>query len=607
MQPPLPFKIGPLLFLAVVAPSAVPAGAQDAPASAAAPPPATLIAPQVLAEPEVSVDELVQRALANNPQQPIARQTEEAARQRLGAARSFSNPTLELVPRIIGNADAANSEVILSQPLDFFGRRRAQAGVASAELRRAQAETTLAERTLVVQVKNAAADLFAAQEAESLGTVQVEVARLFRDAAARRAQLGDVPPVQVQRADLELLRVQNELSNAQAERLARRAGLNQLIGQAPQTPLRVALPQVTGLADVLRVTPGPPRFGTANGAQTGSAQTGSTATQAAGGIGATGVGAGAGVGGEAGVILGADTVPGAGTVPGALAPPGVAPPGGTLGNLDTGASSTAGGAPLLGSSSQVGSNLVGLRGQVLPGALSNRPDVVGAQATLEARQAQINVLRSQRLPSVELQVRRGSLLAGLPGTYALRAVVTLPIFDFGSNKRERRALEAEVGAQQSSINLLRSQIATQVEQALLRLDQQLQTVARYRTGIVPLTVDLLRKTQIGYAAGASTYLEVLEAQRTLRQVQTEYLQALVGTRTQEAALEGALGSAPPGSLLGNLSNPVGPAALPGTSAPGTVPAGTIPPNTVAPINAPGAPPTTIPSTSTTPSVGTPQP
>jgi outer membrane protein TolC len=210
-----------------------------------------------------------------------------------------------------------------------------------------------------------------------------------------------------------------------------------------------------------------------------------------------------------------------------------------------------------------------------------RPDVASAQATLEARQAQVQLLRRERLPVVELQARRSAFF-GRAGSYGLRAVVTLPLFDFGSLKQERRAVEAEVRAQEATIRLLRSQVATQVEQALLRLQQQQQTVERYRTRIVPLTLDLLRKTQIGYAQGASTYLEVLEAQRTLRQVQTEYLQALVGTRTQEAALEGALGAAPPAEVLGELTNPTGPAPLPGTAAPGTVSPGTIPPATEAP-------------------------
>ena len=581
MQPSFPSKIWPLLVLA----AAATVGAQQAPA---APPPAPIVVPEVVAEPEVSVDELVRCALANNPQLPIARQTQEAARQRLSAVRSFQNPTLELVPRIIGSREAADSEVILSQPIDVFGRRRAQAGVAAAELRSAQAQSTLVERSLVVGVKNAAADLFAAQEAESLGGVQLEIAQLFRDAAARRAQLGDVPPVQVQRAELELLRVQNDLTTAQAERLARRAGLNQLIGQAPETPLRVALPLVSGLTDLLRVRPGPFRPGATTG---GIPATGATGTGAltAPNVTPPNVAAGSGTGTASGAI---PAVPrGAGTVPVTPATPGVATPGGILGGL-----TRPSGAPLLGSSSQVGSNLVGLRGQILPNALTNRPDVVGAQATLEARQAQVQVLRRERLPNIELQARRGSFF-GQQGSYALRAVVTLPIFDFGSNKGERRALEAEVRAQEATIALLRSQVAAQVEQALIRLQQQQQTVERYRSGIVPQTLDLLRKTQIGYAQGASTYLEVLEAQRTLRQVQTEYLQALVGTRTQEAALEGALGATPSADVLGNLSNPTGASTPPGVAAPGTVPEGTIPPNTVVPLNPPGAPSTnTIPTT-----------
>jgi outer membrane protein TolC len=563
-----------LLSLSAIASAPLNAQENPAPSTPSVLPPAPVITPDVPAEPEVTVDELVERALTNNPQLPIARQNQEAARQRLRSLRSLQNPTLELVPGIAGNEEARDEEVILAQPFDVFGQRRARSRVAVAELRRAQAETTLAERTMIVEVKNAAADLFASQEAEVLGQVQVEVAQLFRDAAARRAELGDVPPVQVQRADLELLRVQNELTNAQAERLARRAALNQLVGQPPETPLRVALHVSAGLTDVLRVRP------SVQSTPTPSAPT--LRPDAVPGAAPTAAGAGSTAGG----------VP---SVPPSGAPPTAAPSAPVrLPPLST---------PALGASVQVGSNLVGLRSQLLPGALTNRPDVVGAQATLEARRAQVGVLRRERLPNIELQARRSSFF-GREGSYGLRAVVTMPVFDFGSIKGEQRAVEAEVRAQQATINLLRSQLAVQVEQALLRLQQQRQTVERYRTGIVPLTVDLLRKTQIGYAQGASTYLEVLEAQRTLRQVQTEYLQALVGTRTSEAALESALGAVPPSNVVGGIANPAAPATPSGLAAPGTVPEGTVPPNVVPPVNPPGAPSTnTVPTIPTTP--GTP--
>ena len=218
--------------------------------------------------------------------------------------------------------------------------------------------------------------------------------------------------------------------------------------------------------------------------------------------------------------------------------------------------------------------------------LVNRPDIVGAEAILEARRAQVAAISKQRLPQVELQVRRNAVFGG--GTTALRAVITAPIFDFGSIKSEKRAAQADVRAQEASISVLRSQAAAQVEQALIRLDQQRDTVERYRIGIVPQTLDLLRKTQIGFDAGASTYLEVLEAQRTLRAVQSEYLQALIGVRTSEAQLESALGATPPENLLGAITNPTGPSTPDGVAAPGTIPPGTFPSVAQPPLNPPSA-------------------
>lgn len=535
--------------------------------AARAVPAVSAVSPALALEPEVSVEDLIRLALQNNPQLPIARENLEAARQRAAGARVLLNPTVQIVPRILGNNEAANTEIIVSQPLDVFGKRRSQAQVFAAGVRGAQAQNTLAQRSLVVQVKNAVADLFAAQEAENLGTSQVEVAILFRGAAARRAGVGDVPAVQVQRADLELARVQNQLTSARAERLARRAAVNQLVGQAPETPLRVALPLSSDFAAVLQV----PRI-TRPGL-------GAPGTGTPGAMGAAPAAGGAAHGNLPGAT---DAIPGV---------PAPANPGASTPDQLNASSGLIGGNPILSASSQVGSSLVAQRASLLPGALA-RPDIVGAQATLESRQAQVRAIGRQRLPDIEIQLRRGSFFGqgygGSPGSTALRAVITLPIFDFGSIGREKKAAQAEVRGQQAQITLLRQQAAAQVEQALIRLGQQRETVAQYRAVIVPQTLDLLRKTGIGYAVGASTYLEVLDAQRTLRQVQTEYLQALVGTRTSEAALESALGASPPASIVGPLSNPSGAAAPPGTAAPGTVPQGTIPPNPMQPLNPPGS-------------------
>lgn len=440
------------------------------------PPPTPTVAPVPSSEPEispeVSLENLIRRAIENSPRLQIASQNLEAAQGRAQSSRAFPGPTLQLVPGLGGNAEARDEEIVLARSLDVFGSRRARAKVGAAEVRRAQAESRLAARGLEVEVKGAAALLFAAQEAENLERVQVEVARLFRDAATRRAALGDVPGVQVQRAELELLRGQNDLANARAQRLTRRTALNTLIGAPPSAPLRVSLPLDASATALLRARieiPNAPKGDTAS-----------------------------------------STV--------------------TLSNTPT---ETA--API---TSPVTSAQIG--GEFVAPDLTARPDLASAQATLEARQAQVQSLRRERLPQIELQARRAPFFGRDGGTTALRAVVTVPLFDFGALRGQRRAAQAEVGAQAATLRLLNQRAVAQAEIARAQLQSRRENVLRYQTHLVPLTLDLLHKTQIGYAQGASTYLEVLEAQRTLRQVQTEYLQALVGVQTGETALDAAI-------------------------------------------------------------------
>lgn len=389
------------------------------------PPSVPVTEPAASTEPELSLEELQRRARDNSPRLGIAKYNLTAARERSQSLRSWPSPTLQLTPGFSGNREARDEEVILAQPLDVFGLRRARAGVAAANTRRAEAENNLAARTLFTEVRYAATALFAAQEAEQLEQAQFSIATQFRDAAARRAELGDVPSIQVQRAELEMLRAQNQFAAAQTERLTRRATLNLLIGQEPATPLRVASPLA-----VARVT--------------------------------------------------TDTA-----------------------------------------------------------SLQVRPDIQSALAGLEARHAEARAIRREALPSVEFQARRSAFF-GREGSYALRAVVTVPLFDFGSLRGERRAVEAEALAQEAGLKLLQQQAAAQVEGARLRLEQQRQNAARYKEELLPLALDLLRKAQIGYAQGASTYLEVLDAQRSLRQIQTEYLATLIGVQNSETALDAAL-------------------------------------------------------------------
>ena len=469
---------------------ALPASAQ----TAATPPATSLASPET----PVALDDLIARALQFNPQPQIAAAKLEAARARQSSARAQVGPTLQLVPGLGGNAQSRDESILLSQPIDLFGQRRAARAVTDAQLRGAVAARDGAARALIIAVKSAAAELFAAQEAQSLGETQLEIATQFRAAAARRAELGEVPAVQSQRAQLELDRAAIELDAARAQLSMRRIRLNQLIGAPPQAPLVVALPEISFNAPAAE-------------SMSASNRELSAAPKL-----------------ENRAVAAPETVP---------------------------------------ASSQVGADLVATRAALLPGALQ-RPDILSAQSAIDVSRAQANAIAASRRPQLEIQARRGGVFRS--AETSLRAVFTVPLFDLGENRNQQRAAQLEAQASEKQLELLRSQVAAQLESALISLSQSRALAARYRDALVPLALDLLRKTQIGYAEGASTYLEVLEAQRATKQIQTEYLQTLAGVRAGEADLESALGT---DALLpvNALKNPDSMDAPPGVAALGTVP------------------------------------
>src|SRR5207237_1634313 len=78
---------------------------------------------------------------------------------------------------------------------------------------------------------------------------------------------------------------------------------------------------------------------------------------------------------------------------------------------------------------------------------------------------------------------------------------------------------------------------------------------------------LYEMAQIGYREGASSYLDLLDAQQVLRTALTNYLHALAAYQAAEAALERALGQPLPAPL----------SSTPAPYAPPTIPLPTLPP------------------------------
>lgn len=190
---------------------------------------------------------------------------------------------------------------------------------------------------------------------------------------------------------------------------------------------------------------------------------------------------------------------------------------------------------------------------LLKQALNARAEVVGAQATRDISLQEARLARAEGRPDLAPQVRFGSLVRGVPSEssgngFGIGLGITLPIFDYGSRRNRIRQSEETARAQTDRITATQNQVRQEVTQAVVRLRAS-QTVAQnYQRGILDGARRLLEASRTGLKEGQTSIVAVLDAQRTYRAVQTDYINTLVNQELARADLERAA-AAVPASLL----------------------------------------------------------
>src|SRR6266496_3668486 len=212
----------------------------------------------------LAVDQVVERAVAENPELRALRADVDAARGRLRQAALRPNPMLDLGgQQNVGGPDN-NVNVGLSIPLDLNGRKAGRVGVAEREIDMKQAQVSDRERRLSAEVRLKAGDLLAARRnleftEELLGTNQKGLG-LVRD----RVQQGAAPPLEESLVLVEVNRLEASLSILKSRVEVLGLQLRLLAGMSPDEPLSlqgelglrpVALDRAQALAEALAGRP----------------------------------------------------------------------------------------------------------------------------------------------------------------------------------------------------------------------------------------------------------------------------------------------------------------------------------------------------------------
>lgn len=185
--------------------------------------------------------ELIQEALARNPEIVATRKQWEAAANRITQVRSLDDPTLSVqwwnAPESFNLARSENTIIGLSQKFPFPGKLALKEEVASRSADMTEQAVRAKERELIARLKQAYYDLFLSHKAIQIHHEQIDLLKQFVEIANAKFRAGKGSQVDVFKAQVELSILYQQLPVLEQRRDTAQGKLNQLLDRDPRFPL----------------------------------------------------------------------------------------------------------------------------------------------------------------------------------------------------------------------------------------------------------------------------------------------------------------------------------------------------------------------------------
>jgi cobalt-zinc-cadmium efflux system outer membrane protein len=174
-------------------------------------------------------------------------------------------------------------------------------------------------------------------------------------------------------------------------------------------------------------------------------------------------------------------------------------------------------------------------------ALASNVDLraLDREAAIEGRR--LRLLKAERVPVPTFSV--GTAL-NAPGEFNLgpHAGVSVAIPIFSRNQGQIAASIATIDTVKARREAMRRQVEASVFGAVERVTAQKARADSYRTALVPTAVTIQSLAEESYRLGRDSIVSALLAQRALRDVKSEYFEALLALQAAVADLEDILGA-----------------------------------------------------------------
>jgi cobalt-zinc-cadmium efflux system outer membrane protein len=175
-------------------------------------------------------------------------------------------------------------------------------------------------------------------------------------------------------------------------------------------------------------------------------------------------------------------------------------------------------------------------------ALDLRPDIKARRFTYSQRESDLKLAKAYRIPDVTIGAGysvQGPQGPDNPQQWSLNLGVPLPVF----NRNQGGIRQAEVAVQtaEADLNKTVNLVENEVEVAYRNLLQSRRLVEAYVGGVLEDARSTFTIVERAYERGGATILDLLDAARTSRTIQQNYIEALFNYQHNLFQLESAVG------------------------------------------------------------------
>lgn len=181
-------------------------------------------------------------------------------------------------------------------------------------------------------------------------------------------------------------------------------------------------------------------------------------------------------------------------------------------------------------------------GKLRLAALDLRPDIKAKRSAQSQREADLKLAKAYRVPDVTIGAGyavQGPQGPDNPQQMALSLGLPLPLF----NRNQGGIMQAEVAVQtaEADLNKTINQVENQVDIAYRNLIQSRRLVEAYLGGVLDDARSTFTIVERAYERGGATILDLLDAARTSRAIQQNFIEALFTYQRNLLQLESAVG------------------------------------------------------------------